>query len=934
MKVLCRGLVVSVLVVLSIFLLTTASTAQVKGSISGRIADANSGNYLPGANVMLEGTRLGAASDRFGVYRIDNVPPGTYTLKVSYIGYEDFSTMVKVSVSNLQVKQDIALKVSAVQMKEIVVSGLREGQMKALSQQMAAPNIKNVMAREEMERFPDMNTAEVLQRVPGVALQRSLGEGRFIYLRGTEPRLTTVTVNGEKIASPEDEERFVGLDVINASQLAEIDVTKTLTPDLDGDAIGGVINLVTRSAFDHDRAIFKLNLGGGYSVLPEKPLYRGALTYSNRFGANKNFGFTVSSSWYRNSIGSHSNEFDWDNQEDVNGNPLPFALSDYRMYNYNTDRDHYGISGELEYRINENNRFFLRAMYNQRNDNQVRNMVRYRISKGDYLNATTVSKARLAYEMQARDEIQKINSFSGGGIHRFNNVDLDYTVSYSYADETKKNPGQFKSEFQLDEKVNLTLGLADKDFPELNITNLDKGYALDPSHWEIDSQDFRKTFTSNNDLLGSLNLKFPYSLAGYPAKIKAGGKIHIENKDRDSQRWKYKWKGADNVFMSSFSSGEKITNFLLDHYTFAPVMGTDKYSTFFDKYRGKDDGLREEIRRDDADGEGGKYTAGEDVYASYAMTTVNFGNLMLLAGVRDEITRTSYDGIELVYDNNGDFINSQPTSKTNTYNNIFPNVQLRYQLSPRTNLRLAFTSSIARPNYFDLAPYKWVFPEDEIVQQGNPDLKPTTSINYDAMFEHYFHGIGIISGGFFYKSLDQVSYHRIYRQVGGPWDGYFVEQPVNGGSANLYGFEVNWMQQFTFLPGLLSGFGIYGNYTHTISKADLLYRDWNVLPGQAGDVGNIGLSFEKYGLTARLSLNYNDKLLYEIGKTPDFDRYTDAHKQLDLSATYRVMQGVNIYLEMINITNEPRRDFWGVKDRPRMNEYYGLWSRAGLKLDF
>jgi len=227
-----------------------------------------------------------------------------------------------------------------------------------------------------------------------------------------------------------------------------------------------------------------------------------------------------------------------------------------------------------------------------------------------------------------------------------------------------------------------------------------------------------------------------------------------------------------------------------------------------------------------------------------------------------------------------------------------------------------------------------VFPEDEQIMQGNPDLLPTTATNYDLMFAHYFHGIGVISGGLFYKALDQVSYHRFFKQQGGPWDGYFVEQPVNGGSANLTGYEFNWMQQFTFLPGFLGGFGVYGNYTHTKSEANLEFRDWKVLPGQAGDVGNIGLSFEKYGLTARLSLNYQGKLLYKVGETSDFDRYTDDHKQLDFSASYQLLNGVHLYLDMTNITNEPRRDYWGIASRPRMNEYYGWWSRAGIKYDF
>jgi len=925
-------LVTGVVLLLFFSLLPDGLYAQGAGRIMGRVTDANTGENLPGANIVLEGTYLGASSNRFGFYRIDNVPYGTYTLKVIYIGYEEFTTQVSVTQDAPIVEQNVELKESAIRAEEVEVVGYLQGQMKALSQQMSAPNITNVVSREEMDRFPDMNTAEALQRLPGVNMQRSLGEGRFIYIRGTEPRMTTVTVDGEPIASPQDEERFVGLDVINASQLSEIQVVKALTPDMDGDAIGGTVNLVTQSAFDREGQSIKVDLGSGYSQLPAEPLYRGAINYSNIFGAKRNFGITLNANWYRNNIGSHSDEMDWTNQEDVNGNPLPFALSDLRFYNYQTRRDHYGLSSTLEYKPNKYHRLYIRGMYNQRNDDQTRNMIRYRISKGDYLNSTTVSKARLAYEMQDRNEIQRISSVIGGGESQFGKLNLNYRVSYSYASETKKNPGQIKSEFQLNQKVNLLLNFEDPDFPQVDITNLDNGYQYDPANWEIDNQSFRETFTSNKKFLTSVDARVPYQFFYFPAQIKFGGKVKLEKKDRDSQRWKYKWKGSEDIFMNRFASGKRIDNFLQDHYIFAPIMDPDKFFPFFNQFRGQNDGLRESIKLDDSDGLGGKYSATEDIYASYIMTTIDMGKLQVLAGVRDEYTKTTYDGMELLYDDNGDFLSANPVSNKSSYNNIFPDIHFRYRVTPRTNFRVSVTTGISRPNYFDLAPYQWVFPENRQILQGNPKLEPTTSISYDIMVEHYFKGIGILSGGFFYKSLDKVSYHRFFRQEGGAFDGFLVEQPVNGGTAKLYGIEVNLMQQLSFLPGFLSGFGIFGNYTYVKSEADLQFRERSVLPGQAGDVGNIGLSYEKYGLTARLSLNYNGKILDRVGETADFDRYVDDHLQLDFSASYRVITGLDVYLQMVNITNEPQREYWGIKSRPRLNEYYSWWMRGGLKV--
>ena len=171
-----------------------------QGSINGRIVDSASGDYLPGANIYLEGTSMGAATDREGFYRIANVPEGTHTVIVNYIGYQDYSSEITVAAGSM-VLDDIQLQFEALQTEAIVSEGLREGQVKAINQQRMAPNIKNVVAREQMERFPDDNVANVVQRLPGIYISRSNGEGRYVHIRGTDPRLSTVTVNGEKLPS-------------------------------------------------------------------------------------------------------------------------------------------------------------------------------------------------------------------------------------------------------------------------------------------------------------------------------------------------------------------------------------------------------------------------------------------------------------------------------------------------------------------------------------------------------------------------------------------------------------------------------------------------------------------------------------------------------------------------------------------------------------
>lgn len=922
----------SFLLFVVIALISTQIFAQGTARISGKVTDATTGEQLPGANIFLDGTSIGVATDRYGNYRLDRVPLGSYTLKTRYIGYEEYSTQIDLSQANTTLNLDIQLNLTAVELEDVVISGLRQGQVKALNQQMNASNIKNVVSREEMEKFPDMNTAEALQRVPGVSITRSLGEGQFIFLRGTEPRLTNVTVNGQKLATPREADRFIGLDVINSSQLSSIEVSKANTPDMDGDAIGGTVNLVTRSAFDNEGSSLKINVGSGYQELGGEPLYRGSADYSTLFGSNNEFGFNIGASWYRNAISAHSNEFDWDNVEDVNGNEIPFALADYRLYNYVTKRDHIGFNAQFEYKPSKENRYFISGMYNRRTDDLTRNMLRYRFDRGDFLNATTINEGRMAFELNYRNEIQNLYGFTAGGENNFGFMNLDYTFSYSHGEEETSDDGQLKSEYQV-RNISFALDLSDVDFPGVNITNVDQAFILNPENWREDGQDFRERGSKNDYILGQVNAKIPYSLGSFASELKAGVKVSLDQKERSSRRYDYNWRGDDDLTMVIGATGETIEDFLLGKYIFGPILNGEKVIAFLKSNIDPNNGFRIEPVVDDADGLGGTYDASENIYAGYLMTTINFDDLMVLAGVRAEMTQTTYEGLELQLDDDGQVVSTTPTKNDNDYTNLFPAVHLRYKISPFTNIRLAYTQGIARPNYFDLTPYRWIIPDDDEIVAGNPNLEPTESQNVDLMFGHYFQGIGAINAGVFYKKLDKVIYETATKIEGGNYDGYDELKKVNGGSASLYGFEVSWMQQFTFLPGFLSGFGVYANYTYTKSDVDLTFSDRDVLPGQAGDVGNFGLSYEKDNLTARLSLNYTSEVLVQVESDENFDRWNDERIQLDFSGSYEFLEGFEFYLDVLNITNSSQRVYYHVTTRPRENQYYSWSLRSGIKIN-
>ncbi len=903
-----------------------ALSAQQAGEIAGQVFDTQTNEYLPGANIMLEGTYLGASSDRDGLYRITNVPPGTYQLKTSYLGYQDFSAEVTVEAGQ-RVIQDVALEPGAIRGDEVLVVGERQGQVKALNIQRTANTIKNVVAQEQMQRFPDLNTAEVLQRLPAVSVERDQGEARYILIRGTEPRLSSTLVNGSRVATPEDEGRFTGLDVISTNQLASVEVTKALTPDMDGEAIGGSVNLITKSAFDYDRQVLNIVGGGGYGDLRGRPSYQADITYANRFGENRNIGVTLNGSFYGFDRGSENNEYEWGSEDDVNDVEIPWALQTLELRDYWTvKRNRFGGSGAVEYRMDQRNQFFLRGMYNFRRDTETRHRFRIRPDRGDYISRTEITGAGMDRSFRDRTEDQMIYNISAGGEHEFSKLALNYSLAYNYGEEKKPNERIYT--FELNNDVDLALDLADMDVPKYRVTNLAAGYQFDPNNYVLDEVEHSDQLTTDKNYTGELNLKYPFLLGKNQGNLKFGGKAHLKERDARDNVTLYGWEGADDVLLTPYVSDDQNDNFLDGDYVIGPMADPDKLGRFYDTNKGNL--LEGEFSHEDSDP--ASYTASEDIYAYYGMATLNVGKTMFLAGIRHEFTKTDYTGNEVIFDDNGDYEATNRVEADNSYSHVLPSFHARYSLTPRSNIRFAYSRSIARPNYIDLVPYDLIFREDEEIERGNPDLKTTTSNNFDLLAEHYMQGIGVISGGLFYKMLDDIIYPSFFEQVGGPYDGYEVLQPVNGNEATLFGAELNFQQQFVFLPGFWNGFGIYANYTFTDSKADLPGRDDTVLPGQAGNVANFALSYEKYGFQGRLSLAYFGEYIAIVGEDSNHDIYYDNNLRLDFSANQQIARNVQVFLQMVNLTNTPLRYYIGDSDRPIQREFYSWWVNAGLRL--
>ena len=944
------------------------------GDVSGKVTGSSSGDFLPGANVMLDGTNYGTSSDRFGNYKIGGVPEGDYTLKVTYVGYADFSDSVTVGSDDVMV--DVSLDVDYVSMEGVNVTGLAQGQAKALSQQKSAGNIKNVVSRDQMEKFPDQNVADVLQRLPGVALESDHGEGRYVQIRGAEASLNTTTINGVKVPSPEDV-RKISLDIIPSYSLGSVEVTKAITPDMDADAIGGHVNLITKNAFDYDGQFMEAKVAGGHRPLYGKSGSMGAFTYGNQF-MDGNLGLIVSGSYEFNDMKTDNIELEWndkyetvsdvvDSEEDetyVVDETDGVIINDMQLKNYSLSRERVGVTTSLDYKLANDSKLYLNFISNTYTDNENRNRLRYRFDKSvdeetpgsGYSNVTstagTANLARIARELKSRSSISKINSFSLGGDHALGKLGLDWAFTKSYAEELR-DPS-VNAEFIVKD-INMAYEFTDNNHPQITSFTDEDGAAFDQhdlSKYELDAIELEGNYipykkspngnlVSGEDQVIAFNMSMPLSIGGGNGEVKLGAKLSRKDKKSDKSGAEvWEWDGDDDLIMQGFNMDIEGEDYMDGNYVHTNGLDVKKIRDHMSKYLGSyailpmyEDAILE------------TWDATEDIAAFYGMADMKFGKVNFIGGVRMESTSSTYNSwagaVEDAEDNEGTIDESLAAyftaqKVTKEYTNVLPMAHVRYEVNDQALVRAAYTETIARADFAALVPF--IATDGDDAEAGNPELESAHSQNIDIMLEYYPAGLGVFSFGYFSKSIDNYIYTSTLQDVSirGGFKVYDeVSMPVNGENATLSGWEMNFVKNLDFLPGPLSNLSLYFNYTSTDSEADYGgNREKSTFPGQAPSTGNLSFAYETSKLTARFSQSIADQYLVEVGGDKDEDIYYDPANRLDLSLSYNLNNKITLFADMLNITNVPHVYFMGDASKPVEKEVYGSTIKIGTNYRF
>lgn len=796
----------------------------------------------------------------------------------------------------------------------VLVSGQRSSMRRALAQQHKADNVVSVVSSDDIGGLPDKNAAEALARLPGVAVQRDQGEGRYIVVRGMGPDYNAVTINGAQVPSPESGRRAVALDVLPAGLIRSLEVSKTLLPEQDANSLGGAVDVKSLSAFDLPGKSVSMQAGASHDQNTGSNSPHASLLLADRYLDGK-LGIAAGVSLERRKFGS-------DNVE-TGGGWEEGQLSNLEFRNYLPERERNALAVNLDYRPQPGQSLYLRTLLSRFSDDEVRD----RLTIGDFADDTaapdTDVTARGERRLRQRKYTQEIRSIVLGGETRFDDWKLAASAGASRASEDTPesiNDARFR-------------GIANFSGVRFSGTEVPRligpASLADPARYRLQGI----TLQARDSKDGEHHAKFDLARQLGTVDVKGGLKVSRRKKENDTSQWGYtsrnatsgNYYGAGSVSMADFSQGA------LD-YPFANL-GPGINPQLI---RSRVAGLNRDAALLEAESAVDDYTMREDINAGYLQAGADIGDWRLLAGVRNE--RTSFDarGNEVSEDG------VRALSRSKSYSNWLPNVQLRYDLDKQTSLRAAWTNSVVRADFSQLAPGISLDSETEAVI-GNPDLEPLKASNFDLGIERMLGANGAASAYLYSKNIKNFTYTTDLAGTGAWADFESAVSYANGDRARVRGVELSYSHALRKLPAPWNGLIVGANASFNSARADISRFDIDSgrtlsrrirLPGQSKRIVNLMIGYENGPVSTRLALNHKSNYLLEVGGDildASGDAYVDSQRQVDFSFGYQLTKKVQLVFEGINLNNEKYYVYQGSRQYNMQHEQYGRTYKLSLK---
>lgn len=902
----------------------TSVTSFANTDVSGRITDSKNSVYFEGAKINIEELNLTTVSKRDGSFRFGNLPEGTYTLIISYIGVPEVRKTLVVTAES-QKTQNYVIGSTNKNMENLIVYGQRAGQAGAINKQKNANRLVSVVSTDSIGQLPDQNAAEALQRLPGISLQRDQGEGRFVAIRGIDPNLNNVTINGLNVPSPEAGVRSVAMDVIPSELISSLEVSKTVTPDMDANAVGGSIEVKSLSAFDREGRSYSFTAQGSYNEQVDEVSPKLSGSYSNVFTLNggSQLGVAGALSWFKREFGSENIETDggWSDievEDSATGDDVEiFGAEEIEQRLYKIERERFGAALNFDLQVSPTDKYYLRSFYSEFSDDEYRLRNQYKFDKGA-VNLTTLTNNSAEYtdatmerDTKDRFESQEIFSTVIGGENQLSDILIEYQLGYSKSteEETDRLDVTFAAK-------GLDLGYTTSgEIPQLTQSS----EALDMTNFELDEILHANNLTEDEEVSVKLDVTKDFVWNNYNGAFKFGGKYRSREKFNNVDARIYDG-GFDDVTANTFSTGA--VEYPLGN--FGEGISQQGLSDFVNANQASF-----ELNNIDSDIEnlGNSYESEEDVLALYAMITLDMEKWQVVAGVRYEDTSFETTGNKVDLIDNGDTsVDISTWNVSKDYDYLLPSLNVKYNASEKLLMRFAYTQTIARPTFGDSAAFQLIETEvsedngiisiERKAEVGNPELDPYESQNVDFSIEYYPGHIGVMSAGIFYKDIDNFIIESEV-QDNGQWEGFEeVIQPINGGSASLTGVELAWNK--TFDSGLL--LGANGTFVDADDK----------LPNQSDTIGNLIIGFENNSFSTRLSASYKSKTFQF--EDNNIEVYQNDHTQIDFSSKYYYSDTVQFYFNASNLTDEAYYLYHGDKQYNYQYEQYGRTFELGFSL--
>ena len=836
--------------------------------------------------------------------------------------------------------------------EEIVITGQRASDKASLEKKRAADSAVEVVSANDVGKLPDQNVAEAVRRLTGVSVATDKGEGRYLIIRGIEPNLANVTINNQTASAPEPTDRNVKLDDIPSALIGSVTVVKSLTPDLDANAIAGQVDINTVTAFDKGRLFGSIRAVSGFYDDTNRNAKEGDAAIGGLFGADKQFGLVLAGNYSRRP--SYSEDILSTSRQLVNGVDLP-AEMDMRVYDP-AIRTRKGGVANFDWRPNDDVKLYARLMYSEFADREIRNRFRF-FFPGDNnvadtttlppgysaLNATggTINSTTARRLLRQRQETTTTTTISVGGEYKLAGGELK--IEATHAESSKKDPIRDEVEYRAAASTGLGASFTTGD--RLLDTFTANAAALNAANYRLNN--YKQVSRKAGEDLDQIRADYKYPIAAFGERgyLKVGGKYLVRDRFQDQTGRTYTAVGATAGSRTLAADAGPDAGVIFDNrFTFGPTTTIDSARAFVFANNTNPAQFTVNAADEVSQSKTSDYRVKESVTAAYVMANFDLGKLSVIPGVRME--RTEGDTAAIIYRAGITTLASGFDSFGKYgYTDFFPGVNLKYEVNERLLVRAAVTTAIGRPPFVDLAPTVTVDTGSNTVTQGNPNLKAQKSVNLDASLEYYFAGEGGVSVAVFHKRIEDPIFGTTATGQTGVFGGVPLTNAIvnsfsNGDKAELSGIEFSFQKPFTFLPSPLDGFGINANLTLTDGELEVPGRTVKTpLVGQADKIASVQLYYEKYNVSARLAYTYHSSYLDTDGglnvadPTGQSDGYFGSLSTFDARVAYRLKQ-FEVFVEGNNLTDAKDYYFFRTANRFREAEKYGRSMRVGVSFTY